>query len=126
MVLQELIETEASDVIGAVRCERTGSRVNERNGSRPRILAAQAGDIDLRIPKLLKGSFFPLGLRGFRIRRGPSDQARVGPRLGSQPAYSSLTSGFSVRDGQIAHYCNTDGLPWLRGPTAMPARPETG
>jgi hypothetical protein len=40
--------------------ERTDSRVNERNGSRPRILATQAGDIDLRIPKLRKGSFFPL------------------------------------------------------------------
>jgi putative transposase len=52
MVLQELIETEASDVIGAARYERTDSRVNERNGSRPRILATQAGDIDLRIPKL--------------------------------------------------------------------------
>lgn len=60
MVLQELIETEASDVIGAARYERTDSRVNERNGSRPRILATQAGDIDLRIPKLRKGSFFPL------------------------------------------------------------------
>jgi transposase-like protein len=60
MVLQELIETEASYVIGAARYERTDSRVNERNGSRPRILATQAGDIDLRIPKLRKGSFFPL------------------------------------------------------------------
>jgi hypothetical protein len=52
MVLRELIETEASDVIGAARYERSDSRVNERNGSRPRILATQAGDIDLRIPKL--------------------------------------------------------------------------
>jgi putative transposase len=62
MVLQELIETEASDVIGAARYERTDSRVNQRNGSRPRILATQAGDIDLWIPKLRKGSFFPLTL----------------------------------------------------------------
>jgi putative transposase len=60
MVLQELIETEASDVIGAARNERTDSRVNERNGSRPRILATQGGDIDLRIPKLRTRSFFPL------------------------------------------------------------------
>jgi putative transposase len=60
MVLQELIETEASDVIGVARNERTDSRVNERNGSRPRILAPQGGDIDLRIPKLRTRSFFPL------------------------------------------------------------------
>ncbi len=31
----------------------------ERNGSRPRLLSAQAGDVELRIPKLCKGSFFP-------------------------------------------------------------------
>jgi putative transposase len=59
-VLQELIEAEAAEVIGAARYERTDSRVNERNGSRPRTLSTKAGDIDLRIPKLRKGSFFPL------------------------------------------------------------------
>jgi putative transposase len=63
MVLQELIETEASDVIGAARYERTASRVNERNGSRPRILATQGGDIDLRIPKLRKGVVLPIDPR---------------------------------------------------------------
>jgi len=55
MVLQELIETEASDVIGAARYERSDSRVNEHNGSRPRVLATQAGDIDLRIPSCGRG-----------------------------------------------------------------------
>jgi hypothetical protein len=37
-VLQELIETEAAEFIGATRCERSESRTNERNGSRPRML----------------------------------------------------------------------------------------
>jgi len=60
MVLQELIEAEATEVVGAARYERSDTRINERNGSRPRLLATQAGDIDLRIPKLRKGSFFPL------------------------------------------------------------------
>jgi putative transposase len=59
-VLQELIEAEAAEFIGATRYERSESRTNERNGSRPRMLATKAGDIDLRIPKLRKGSFFPL------------------------------------------------------------------
>jgi transposase-like protein len=59
-VLQELIEVEAAEAIGAVRYERSESRVNERNGSRPRTLSTKAGDIDLRIPKLRKGSFVPL------------------------------------------------------------------
>jgi transposase-like protein len=59
-VLQELIEAESTEFIGAARYERTDTRVNERNGSRPRTLSTKAGDIDLRIPKLRKGSFFPL------------------------------------------------------------------
>jgi putative transposase len=59
LVLQELIEVEATEEIGAGRYERTDIRVTDRNGSRPRLLATQAGDVELRIPKLRKGSFFP-------------------------------------------------------------------
>ena len=59
LVMQELVEVEAAEQIGAARYERTDTRVTERNGSRPRLLATQAGDIELRIPKLRKGSFFP-------------------------------------------------------------------
>jgi transposase-like protein len=60
MVMQELIEAEATEQVGAARYERTESRVNERNGARSRLLATQAGDVELRIPKLRKGSFFPV------------------------------------------------------------------
>ena len=59
LVLQELIEVEAAEVIGAARYERSDDRVTERNGHRPRLLATQAGDIQLGIPKLRRGSFFP-------------------------------------------------------------------
>jgi len=59
MVMQELIETEATERIGAGRYKRTQERVTDRNGTRPRLVATQAGDIELRIPKLRKGSFFP-------------------------------------------------------------------
>jgi transposase-like protein len=59
MVLQELIEVEAAEHIGAGRYERTEHRITDRNGSRPRLLTTPAGDIELRIPKLRKGSFFP-------------------------------------------------------------------
>ena len=60
MVMQELIEAEAAEQIGAARYERTESRTTERNGSRPRLVTTQAGDVGLRIPKLRKGSFFPV------------------------------------------------------------------
>jgi putative transposase len=59
LVMQELIEVEAAEQIGAGRYERSDTRVTERNGSRPRLLTTQAGDVELRIPKLRKGSFFP-------------------------------------------------------------------
>ncbi len=59
VALQELIELEATQHIGAASYERTGERTTERNGHRPRVLMTTAGDVDLRIPKLRKGSFFP-------------------------------------------------------------------
>src|SRR5919112_6204219 len=60
MVLQELIEAEAAEVIGAARYERTSTRTTQRNGHRDRQLSTQAGDVSLRIPKLRQGAFFPV------------------------------------------------------------------
>lgn len=59
VVLQALIEAEATEVIGADRYQRTASRTTHRNGSRARLLSTKAGDVELRIPKLREGSFFP-------------------------------------------------------------------
>jgi putative transposase len=59
LVLQGLIEVEATQTIDAARHERTDTRVTDRNGSRRRLLTTQAGAIELRIPKLRKGRFFP-------------------------------------------------------------------
>ena len=57
--LQQLIELEASAVVGADRHERSEERVNQRNGYRPRTLTTQVGDLALQIPKLRAGSFLP-------------------------------------------------------------------
>src|SRR6478752_6723726 len=59
VVLQELIELEATERIGAGKYERTEGRTTERNGGRPRLFSTRAGEVQLRIPKLRKGSFFP-------------------------------------------------------------------
>ena len=58
LVLQALIEAEATEVIGADRYERSEARTNQRNGSRDRLMTTKAGDVGLRIPKLRRGSFF--------------------------------------------------------------------
>lgn len=71
MVMQELIETEATEQIGAGPYERSEARTTQRNGSRPRLISTQAGDVELRIPKLRQGSFFPVILE----RRRRIDQA---------------------------------------------------
>ena len=57
--LQDLIDAEATAVIGAGPYERTEDRRTRRNGKRPKKLATTAGEVDLAIPKLRQGSFFP-------------------------------------------------------------------
>ncbi|GMA90325.1 hypothetical protein GCM10025869_08540 [Homoserinibacter gongjuensis] len=56
---QELIDAEATAVIGASPFERSATRTTQRNGFRARTLSTTAGDLELRIPKLRQGSFFP-------------------------------------------------------------------
>jgi putative transposase len=58
LVMPELIETEASERIGAGRYERTEARVTDRNGSRPRLVATQAGDVELD-PEAAEGLVLP-------------------------------------------------------------------
>lgn len=58
-ILQQLIEAEATERIGAGRYERSEDRVTQRNGYRRRLLSTPAGDVQLGIPKLREGAFFP-------------------------------------------------------------------
>ncbi|MFN8031881.1 MAG: IS256 family transposase [Mycobacterium sp.] len=57
--LQALIEAEATEKIGAGRYERTEDRGTHRNGHRPKTVSTTSGDIEVKIPKLRVGSFFP-------------------------------------------------------------------
>lgn len=68
---QELIDAEATAFIGAGPFERSAERTTQRNGSRSRLLTTTAGDLELRVPKLRTGSFFPSLLE----RRRRVDQA---------------------------------------------------
>ncbi|MGH2889021.1 MAG: IS256 family transposase [Solirubrobacteraceae bacterium] len=70
-MLQELIEAEATTRIGAGWNEHTETRTALRNGHRDKTLTTQAGDLDLAIPKLRSGSFYPSLLQ----RRHRIDQA---------------------------------------------------
>src|SRR3712207_1324094 len=58
-VLQMLMEADVEGLIGAGRHERTVERLNYRNGFRDRTLDTRLGALQLRIPKLRQGSYFP-------------------------------------------------------------------
>jgi transposase-like protein len=56
---QRLMELETDTLCGAGHGERSESRTNHRNGYRDRDWQTRAGAVELRIPKLRKGSYFP-------------------------------------------------------------------
>jgi putative transposase len=58
-VLQLLMEADVEGLIGAGRYERNGERTTWRNGHRERALDTRLGALQLRIPKLRQGSYFP-------------------------------------------------------------------
>jgi len=58
-VVEQLMSAEADSRCGAGYGERSAERVNARNGYRVRPWETRLGEIDLAIPKLRRGSYFP-------------------------------------------------------------------
>ena len=54
-----MMEMEVESLTGAAHGERSVTRMNHRNGYRERAWETRAGTVDLAIPKLRKGSYFP-------------------------------------------------------------------
>ena len=61
-VLNEIMSIQADEACGAEYGARSDRRVNSRNGYRSRRLDTTVGTLDLRIPKLRSGSYFPTDL----------------------------------------------------------------
>jgi transposase-like protein len=73
-VVQQVMEAEVSELVGAARGERAPEeRLTHRNGYRPRAWQTRAGELELAIPKLRRGSYFP----SFLEPRRRSEQALV-------------------------------------------------
>ena len=72
-VLQTLMEHDVEGMIGAGRYERGDGRQTWRNGYRDRELKTRLGALNLRVPKLRQGSYFP----GFLEPRRTSEKALV-------------------------------------------------
>src|SRR5437763_13721125 len=56
---QRLMELEVEGLTGAAYGEKSPERLAQRNGYRDRSWETRAGTVELRIPKLRKGSYFP-------------------------------------------------------------------
>ena len=88
---QRLMELEVGGLTGAAYGEKTAERLAQRNGYRDRIWETRAGTVELRIPKLRKGSYFP----GFLEPRRLAEKALTAV---IQEAYIQGVSTRSVDD----------------------------
>src|SRR5262250_3964702 len=86
-----LMELEVENLTGAAHGERSADRINHRNGYRERMWQTRAGTVELRIPKLRKGSYFP----GFLEPRRMAEKALTAV---IQEAYVQGVSTRSVDD----------------------------
>jgi transposase-like protein len=64
---QRLMELEVESKTGAAYGEKSAERLAQRNGYRDRLWETRAGSVELRIPKLRKGSYFPAFLEPRRL-----------------------------------------------------------
>lgn len=115
---QALMSAEADAICGAGYGQRSDERVNSRNGYRQRKWDTRAGTIDLAIPKLRQGSYFPDWLLTHRRRAGV-DRFRAGHPVKVTDALFGLTP--SSRDGSPswirvddAHLIGDDVTPAVR------------
>lgn len=88
---QRLMDLEVQGLTGAEHGERSPERTNQRNGYRDRVWETRAGAVELRIPKLRKGSYFP----GFLEPRRLAEKALTAV---IQEAYVQGVSTRSVDD----------------------------
>jgi transposase-like protein len=84
-----LMELEVESLTGAAHGERSSDRITHRNGYRDRDWETRAGTVELRIPKLRRGSYFP----GFLEPRRMAEKALTAV---SQEAYVQGVSTRSV------------------------------
>jgi transposase-like protein len=88
---QRLMELEVEGLTGAAYGEKNADRLAQRNGYRDRVWETRAGTVELRIPKLRKGSYFP----GFLEPRRMAEKALTAV---VQEAYVHGVSTRSVDD----------------------------
>src|SRR5690349_1984005 len=106
VLAQELMELELAEHVGAERHERTPERSGYRNGYRERPWDTRVGSIELQVPRVRDGSFFPSLLEP--RRRAEKALVAVGPgglraghlhTSGRRPGASTRHAGHQQKPG---------------------------
>ncbi len=120
-VLQLLMEADVEGLIGAGRHERAADRLNWRNGYRDRTLDTRLGSLNLKIPKLRAGSYFPPFLEARKTTEkalvAVIQEAWIGATLSR--ALHAQCAGLRAKDAG-------DGCRRRHPPGLHPARPRDG
>jgi transposase-like protein len=107
---QRLMELEVAGITGAAHGERSPERLVRRNGYRERDWQTRAGTVDLRIPRLRRGSYFPAFLKPRRL-------AEKAPTAVIQEAYVHGVSTRSLDD--LARAMGMEGVGKSQGVAAL-------
>lgn len=100
-LLKEVMAVEVGHLVGAQPHERSDERTNQRNGYRERRFDTRVGTLDLAIPKLRKGTYFP----SFLEPRCRSEEALLNV---IQEAYVNGVSTRKVKD--LVQALGVDGV----------------
>src|SRR5438034_9401924 len=99
--VERLMAEQADAICGAPYGERSEERVNKRNGYRSRAVDTRVGTIEVGIPKLREGSYFPTWLVEPR-RRAERALVAVWPSAMSEASRPAASTGSFARSGSRA------------------------
>ena len=106
-VAQRMMEMDAEGICAAAYGERSPDRQNSRNGYRERLWQTRAGAVDLKIPKLRSGSYFP----GFLEPRRTAEKALAAV---IQEAYIHLGGMIQIVRDDLVDVGKCDGWKFCR------------
>ena len=108
VLAEAVMDAEVTAQIGGGHGERSEARTTRRNGYRPRCWDTRAGTIELQIPKLRQGSYFPAPRRA-RLPRGRAAGVRGGclhpPRRRPGNRWSMRTARRGTNEETTAAVC---------------------